>query len=223
MFFKALPLSDAVLFSAIIAVPCLIAGIILYRWHSNFCRVHEHETDKRIHKKATRWQAFILILFSVAGAFLGNLINALVTYNVAISHGMVRNPDTGIYDLTYGEMQKCNRMSIKETNIDVDDLKGRIVIYVRYDCPDCMALHNQLAQINDVVFLASRTELGKKSREVYGISLTEVPQGAYIDIDGSSTTVNIVHHDDDGSATLDLQQIAILREMADHREPLTSK
>ena len=58
---------------------------------------------------------------------------------------------------------------------------------------------------------------------MYGINLTEVPQGAYIDIDGSSTTVNIVHHDDDGSVTLDLQQIAILREMADRREPLTSK
>lgn len=221
--FKSLPLSDAVLYSAVIAVPCLIAGIILFRWQNKFCRSHEQEADNRAHKKATRWQAFILILFAISGAFLGNLLNILITYSTAISHGMVRNPDTGVYDLTYGEMQTCNRRSIKETNIDIDDLKGRIVIYVRYDCPDCMALHDQLAQINDVVFLASRTELGKKSREVYGINLTEVPQGAYIDIDGSSTTVNIVHHDDDGSVTLDLQQIAILREMADRHEPLTSK
>ena len=79
-------------------------------------------------------------------------------------------------------------------------------------------LHDQLADINDIIFLSSRTEKGKKVREMYNINLTEIPQGVYIDADGKSTTVRITQGSGD-SLILDLQQIATLKEMTAQEGP----
>ena len=114
------------------------------------------------------------------------------------------------------------RKSVKETDIDINDLKNKAIIYVRYDCPDCIALHSQLAEIKDMIFLASRSERGKAARDLYDIKLTEVPQGVYISTEGKATTISIVQHDENG-IRLDLQQITILREMVNRHEQLSSE
>ena len=220
--FKNSPLIEAALYSATIALPCLAIAVITHIRLNKFCRTNQNETNSGVQHKVTAVKALILLLFSTSGLFIGNLISIAITYNTAISHGMTPNINTGQYDLTYGEIQAYNKKSIKETDIDIDDLKGKAVIFVRYDCPDCILLHDQLAQLDDMVFLSSRSTLGKSARELYDINLTEVPQGAYIDIDGNVTTISIVHRDEN-TITLDLQQIAILREMANCRTILSSE
>lgn len=220
--FKSLPLSGAALYSAAIAIPCLIAAIIIHARLNKFCRAHENETNCTVLRKTTVVKALVLLLFATAGLFIGNIISIIITFNTAISHGMEKNENTGQYDMSYEEIQACNKHSVAETKTNIDELKGKAVIFVRYNCPDCIALHDQLADIKDMTFLSSRGELGKAARKIYDINLTEVPQGAYIDINGNATTISIVHHDDD-MITLDLHQIAILREMAESRVLLSDE
>lgn len=211
MFRDALPQTAAAI-SAIIAVVTAVVGIIVRNIHTKYCKKHITEDDAVIIKRANALKCFVLILFSITGLFFGNLIAVGTTFYTAVTHGMTTNPDTGKYDITYGRMLMLNKNSIKETNIDINDLKGKAIIYVRYDCPDCIFLHKQLAEIDDVIFLSSRSENGKAARKLYNIVLTEVPQGVYIDENGKSIVINIMQGQGD-YLTLDLQQIAVLREM----------
>lgn len=217
MFKSFLPLHAALL-SFTVTTLCAAAGIIVRRIYNNYCTKYKDSNESKIIKRGYALKLTVLVLFSIAGLFLGNLINTATVFYMAITHGMTVNPDTGQYDISYGKMLMLNRNSVKETNVDIYDLKNKAIIYVRYDCPDCIILHNQLANINDIIFLSSRTEKGKKVREMYNINLTEIPQGVYIDADGKSTTVRITQGSGD-SLTLDLQQIATLKEMTAQEEP----
>lgn len=185
----------------------------MYIFVNKYCIKHKDETNASIKQKTTAVKAVVLCLYAVTGLFLGNLMSIGITFHTALSHGIEKDEITGKYELTYGEMQTYNRYSIAETNVSVDELKGKAVIFVRYDCPTCILLHSELSSIDDVVFLSSRSETGKIARELYGINLTEVPQGAFIDNDGNATTISIVSHSND-SVSLDLHQVSILREMA---------
>lgn len=208
-------ITQAAVMTALVAVAVLLAGIFFRCWHNLFCENHITNfvrVTKKIKIKATILKLTTLIAFSLTGLCLGNLIGIALNYNTALSHGMIKNPDTGIYDLTYGEIIYLNRNSIKESDVNINDLKNKAIIYIRYDCPDCVALHEQLAALDDMIFLSSRSEKGKDAQSLYTIYLTEVPQGVYIDSEGKATVIDIMQ----GSGkeiTLDLQQISILREM----------
>lgn len=208
--------SYAALLSLALILSCSSAGVIVRRKYNNYCAKHKSCTDSIILKRGYALKFIVLILFSVAGLFLGNLINIGTTFYTALTHGMTANPDTGKYDITYGDMQMLNHYSVKESNIDINNLKNKAIIYVRYDCPDCVILHDQLADINDIIFLSSRTDKGKTARELYSINLTEIPQGVYINADGEATTIKITQGSGD-SLILDLQQIAILKEMVNQK------
>lgn len=217
--FKNLSLSEAALYSAIITIICITIATIIHIRLNKFCRENEKEVDPAMRRKTTAVKAIVLLIFATAGLYIGNLISIVITYRTALSHGMETD---GQCTLSYGEMQTLNKHSIEETRINIDELKGKAVIFVRYDCPDCIALHDQLNDIQDMTFLSSRSDLGKAAREIYDIDLTEVPQGAYIDINGNATTVDIICFDNN-TITLDLQQIAILREMANRRKSLSNE
>lgn len=221
MFKESLP-SVAALYSFVILLPTLIIAVITHMRLNIYCDKHKNTEDKSIIRKATFLRAIVLLLFSISGLFIGNVINLGSTFATAISQGMTSDPETGKYYITYGDMMKFNKRSIKETDIDVNDLKNKAVIYVRYDCPDCIILHDQLAEITDMIFLSSRSDLGKSARDMYDITLTEVPQGVFIDADGNSTVIDIMIKDEDG-LKLDLRQIAILREMAARHEQLSTE
>lgn len=221
MFKESLPLAAA-LYSLAIILPTLIAAIIAHIRLNIYCVKYKNTEDRSIIRKATLLRALVLILFSISGLFIGNMINLGSTFAIAISQGMTPDPETGKYSVTYGDMITFNRRSIKETDIDVNSLKNKAVIYVRYDCPDCIMLHDQLTEIDDVIFLSSRSELGKSARDMYNIQLTEVPQGVYIDSEGNSTVISIMIQDEDG-LRLDLQQITILREMEDRHTQLSTE
>ena len=219
---KNLTLLDAAIYSTIIAGISLLAAVIVRIKMNRFCRKHEIDATPKTKRSLSIGNAFALLLFSITGLFIGNLLSILMTFGTALSHGMTVNPDTGKYDLSYGQILSYNKTSVKETNIDVADLKEKAIIYVRYDCPDCIKLHDQLSEIKDIIFLSSRSDLGKTARSLYDINLTEVPQGVYIDANGKSTTISIIQHTEE-DIMLDLQQIAILREMANCHVKLSTE
>lgn len=70
-----------------------------------------------------------------------------------------------------------------------EDLRGKIIIFYKYNCPDCEGIYKYLVQYTDneenIYFSASNSEQGKKLRETYPI--TDVPCGIYIHRDGSFT------------------------------------
>ena len=207
--FKTLTLQNAALNSALIALPCLLIAIVAYICVNRYCKQHK-DAETTVKRKVNAAKIAILLLFSVEGWFIGNLISIAIAFSIAVSHGMVPNDKTNAYDMTYGEILSLNKNSIKETNIDIANLKGKAVIYVRYDCPDCIRLHDQLAAVTDIVFLSSRSERGRSARTMYNINLTDVPQGVYIDPNGNAMVINIVSTD---RLTLDLNQLSTLREM----------
>lgn len=211
--FKNLVLPQAAALSSVIILISGTAGVIMRKAYNAYCIKHSGCNEAKIIKRGYAFKFIVLILFSVAGLCLGNVINIILTFHTAITHGMTPNPDTGKYDIPYGETIMLNKYSVKETNVDISNLKNKAIIYVRYDCPDCVLLHNQLADIKDIIFLSSRTEKGKEVREMYNINLTEIPQGVYIDADGNSTTVRITQGSGD-ALTLDMHQITALQEMA---------
>ncbi len=211
--FKDLQLHEAALFSALIALPCLIVGIIIHIGLNKYCKKHL-DTDVGARQKVFALTVIMLIIVSIGGLYLGNLLNTAFVFNTAVSHGMVPDADTGEYELSYEEILTYNKYSVKETEITLDELKGKAIIYVRYDCYDCVRLHEQLSAIDNVIFLSSQSKLGKEARNTYNIHLTDVPQGVYIDDNGNATTINIVDRGFD-VITLNMQQITNLCEMAD--------
>lgn len=221
MFKNSLP-ETAAMYSLFVILPTFIVALITYIRLNKYCDKHKNTKNQAILCKTTIARVFILILFSVSGYFIGNLINIGTTYVTALSQGMERNTETNKYDVTYGDMMYYNKHSIKETDIELDDLKNKAIIYVRYGCPDCVILYDQLAEINDMIFLSSRSDLGRSARTMYAIQLTEVPQGVYIDAEGNSTIIDIMIKDEDG-IKLDLNQISILREMAARHNELSTE
>lgn len=196
--------------SLIIVACAALAGFLLLIFHNKYCKTHD--ADSKTTKIASVMRFFVLLIFAIVGLYAGNLIHIGTTFYTAISHGMGVDPDTGKYELSYGEMLDLNKKSIKETNIDINELKNKAVIYVRYDCVDCIVLHDELASIQDVIFLSSRSKRGKAARELYDIHLTEVPQGVYIDPDGNAMNIIITEgYGDD--LHIDMDQIDKLKNL----------
>lgn len=212
--FKNQLFQTAAVISVIITVLACTCGIVVHVLHTKYCKKYEETEDEKIIRRENLLRFLVLILFFTTGLFFSNAVTIGTAFYTAKSHGFTADAD-GKYTITYGEMLYLNRNSVKETDIDVNDLKGKAVIYVRYDCPDCVMLHSQLAELDDMIFLSSRTDKGKSARELYSIVLTEVPQGVYIDENGKATVINIMQGQGD-NLTLDLQQIAALREMSSH-------
>ena len=82
---------------------------------------------------------------------------------------------------------------VDQSNNLPDDLSGYIVIFFKYGCPDCENIHDKLMayidknQIENIVFVSSRSENGEKLRQDYPIDA--VPCGIYVRIH-PTTTVN---------------------------------
>lgn len=187
--------------SSRICVFIIIGLIFLVITIINGCHLHKHSNN--VTKIVT------LCLFLALGLCVGSILSCIIVCRTAISHGADKE---AVNTLSYSTLRVYNKHSIKETNMALQDLKGKAVIFVRYDCPDCLQLHNSLNQIDDIIFIASRSKLGLQTRSTYSIMLTDVPQGVYIDPNGNAITINIVNRETN-SLILDETQIIRLREM----------
>lgn len=176
---------------------------ILQHWY-----IEKYASEKRRVSKKLFQFGFIICL-SLSGFCLASLISTGAIISTAVSHGMSRNQDTGEYAVTLSEAKFLNQYSTEEYKGDVTDLRNQSVIFVRYDCPDCVILHDTLQSVHDenvIIFLDSRTIKGKAVRDVYQINLTEVPQGVYIDDEGKPLIINILAGQGE-TMTIDMSQV----------------
>ena len=132
-----------------------------------------------------------ILLF--AGTALGILgIIAIVGY--ATIDGMAKKH--GAFDSTYLAQPISKTMnSIKHGYIEdsdtipkeTEDLYGKIIIFFKFGCPDCEAIHDALDakgfignDSDDIYFVSSKSELGNSLLTSMDIELEEVPSILYI-------------------------------------------
>ena len=84
-------------------------------------------------------------------------------------------------------MEHTDKGYIESDNIP-EDLRGSIVIYFKYGCPDCAGIHDELVELlqkypdNRIYFVSTRSETGKKILEQYHIDV--VPSAIYVPYNG---------------------------------------
>lgn len=219
--FDSYIITDAIKYSIIVLVTtiiiCVTIGLMQHHYFKKHKMINDESNSVKTKKRAIK--ILYIAALAVTGYALGSTITTVVSYTTALSHGLSVNKETGKYDLTLSEILYLNKNSIKETNVDIDTLNNSVIIYVRYDCPDCVALHNQLLELEseNVIFLSSRSETGKSVREKYDIDLTEVPQGVYINDDGKAITISIMRNENN-NPVIDYQQINNLLDMRNKSE-----
>ena len=206
-------ITNAALWSAVIMFISAVIMITVVIINNRYFKKNKEYVSEKVNniKKLLRIGYIITILMT---SFLaGNAAIDLSVLATALSHGMTVDKETGKYEVIMKDADFFNKNSMKETEIkDLNDLKNQIIIFVRYDCPDCAILHSQIASLDNVIFLSSRSITGKEAREKYDIALTEVPQGVYIDENGNSVVVSIMSGDGE-DLLLDIKQVQKLYDM----------
>lgn len=104
------------------------------------------------------------------------IITLIITtkYKTAVKHGAYTD------DMTVKTMYDGIKYSPIESKLP-DNLEGCIVLYYRFDCPDCHAVYNDLsAAVKDkdsIYWVSTRSEQGKALLAQYPVN--EVPSGIY--------------------------------------------
>lgn len=86
---------------------------------------------------------------------------------------------------------KTNAGFIDQSDILPDNITGCILIYYKYGCPDCMAIHDELvstlANVNTskVFFVSTRSEKGLQLLKKYPVD--EIPSAVYISKDQTTS------------------------------------
>ncbi len=115
---------------------------------------------------------------------LASLFTAAIFNKIALDYGAY-----GDYMkiLTPKFISEMPSKSYKDQSNELpEDLKGKIIIYYRYDCADCTAIHDDLMNYlanadiseNDIYFVSTRSDKGKTLIEQY--YAYEVPSAVYI-------------------------------------------
>lgn len=125
----------------------------------------------------------------VGGAVMTVLLAILLlgganyVYNTASSHGMDAAQAEQISPFRAMEISK---LSFTEEQLpkNYEDLKGKLVIFYRFGCRDCMAIHDELLDClsdidqDDIYYVNSRSDQGRKLLEQFPVQT--VPSGIYI-------------------------------------------
>lgn len=190
LFFGNMRIDIAFFWSILILLISVTITLIINISMKHYLKKNKEHVSEKIEKRLIT--SFVVTLFISAFMF-GNILIDTNTLTVALSHGMTRNKDTNKYEITMSDMNAFNKQSMKETKVkDMESLKNQIIIFVRYECIDCLILHDEIKELDDVIFLSSRSVTGKKAIETYNIKLTEVPQGVYVHENGESTVISFV-------------------------------
>lgn len=112
--------------------------------------------------------------------------------HTAFEHGMAKVPETvesefaGTYHETLADVIRFNAVTHKMSDVSLDDdLTGKILIFVRYDCPDCHGIFKNLPDESDsILYVCSRSDVGHGIQEKYKFDLVEVPCAVYLAPDG---------------------------------------
>lgn len=126
----------------------------------------------------------LYVVITIAALTIGTVSSCLTGYLAlqAKSHGMT--PDDIKNDASIASIIESNNKSPVESKLpdNFGKLKGSIIIYYRYGCPDCEAIFDKLSeQLKDkenIYWVSTQTEQGKKLLKKYKVN--EVPSGIYI-------------------------------------------
>ena len=197
----------------------LIASFIALAIAAGICVLQRQCFNKykeRTEKYALKLTLKVLTIFTfcIVGFLLGDYLYIISNFHTARNRGLQPDKDNN-YTLTLDEILYLNEHSFDDSRINVDDLQNTAIIFVRYDCLDCVVLHENIKNIenlDDFIILSSRTDTGRAVIEKYNIQLVQVPCGVYINNNGKAMTVEITGQDADG-IIIDSDRVEYLRSM----------
>lgn len=122
----------------------------------------------------------------LTGITLVYAVFIIPTFITALNHGMYKI-STPLAEMTYNNEHTPDESTLPE------DYNNKLIIYYRYDCPDCHATYEDLKKETagyDVYWISSRSEQGKKLMESFPPS--EVPTGLIVTTSGSGKSEQLM-------------------------------
>lgn len=124
------------------------------------------------------WNMIISITCALICVFVAAIYN-----KIAIDYGAYGDYQSKLTPALISQMTKLSYIDQSETL--PENLNGSILIYYRYDCKDCQAIHDDLMtylsneDMSKIYFVSTRSEKGKTLvQDIYYVN--EVPTAVYI-------------------------------------------
>lgn len=196
MIFANITLNNYLILAVILIGICIIARIfdifIIKTATKNNKQIEEIEFQNatiRTIKKTKTHNAIkshkILLcnmIISIVAA-LACVFTAAIYNKIAIDYGAYGDYQS---TLTPGMISQMPYYSfIDQSNNLPDDLGGKIIIYYRYNCKDCQAIHDDLLNYltdkdtTNIYFVSTRSEIGQKLvKDIFYVN--EVPTAIYV-------------------------------------------
>ena len=121
----------------------------------------------------------IIFILSISMIMIYSNYNSLALKYGAYGNGQKLQTINEIYDCT------ILRGFVDQSETLPDNIRGKLIIFYKYGCPDCREIHNEIItclQENDVInetyFVSTRSEIGAELIKTYPVK--EVPTGIYI-------------------------------------------
>ena len=171
------------------------------------------KTEKTLHAASIGLRVICaaLILASMGLIFYSSILN-----KIALANGAYNNIQNS---QTIGEIKEDVKYGFEESEDLPSDLTGCVVIFFKYDCPDCKAIHDDLMKAmeshkdNKIYFVSTRSNKGRQllhpdgNEEKYLVN--DVPAIVYYQTYGSDdqkVKKSILYtFDDEKNAILDTQ------------------
>lgn len=134
------------------------------------------------------------------------VLSWLMMQSIAEKHGMTNEMAS---EIKIQDLYSHIKTTPPEDSLPVDT-RGIIVLYYRFDCPDCATIFPELQRVvqdrNDVYWVSTRSKQGQTLREKFPVE--EVPSAIYIKQDGKHFIKKILLNiDENGKETLDTENL----------------
>lgn len=120
--------------------------------------------------------------------------------------------------ITAGTAYMCNATTLMQKtheSAQIKNPKGHIIVFYKDGCPDCEATMNQIEtamqNADDVIFLNTQSDAGKKIREKYPIH--EVPSAVYIHKNDENYTSYVLYKKTENGIETDFTAITRIIEL----------
>lgn len=182
--------------AGLIACWAILISMLLYQCHKS---VKNPERNKKPHMLTC---IASILLFTAAMFTTITQLSATDLKWYAGQFGFDKSKTMAIRDI-YPELEALPM----ESELP-DDLRDCAVIYYRFGCPDCKAVHkdlyDQLKIYKNVYYVYTRSETGMELKKTYPVE--KVPSAVYIDGNGKTYTC-VLYHKKDGKAELDWEKL----------------
>lgn len=186
--FRSAPFFLALIISILLAVLFGVLTVVI----RVFCASGKKEKAHRV----KIIYAVQLLCACLMGAFISDSVMIGRQIHTAFKHGLARVPETaeseyaGKYRETLGQVIAFNQLTHELSDVSIDDdMVGKIMIFVRYDCGDCHHIYNELLDVcdktEDVYYIGSRSDIGHEIIDKYRIDLNEVPSAVLVTDNGT--------------------------------------